>query len=78
MSWKVLIPGTFGIKDNRFARHANDAERASELLMAAINAKVSSQDYFNGIEDWMRAKGCSAQHISEEMLRIKDVKSYLL
>lgn len=77
MSWKDKIAVVFGDADKKFAGHANDSERAAELLEAANKENVGFADYLAGIEDWLKSQGCSQQHIAQEMAKVKDISSYL-
>jgi len=77
MSWKDKIAGAFGVADKKFAGHANDSERAAELLEAANKENVGYADYLQGIEDWLKSQGCNQKHIDQEMAKVKDVSSYL-
>ena len=77
MSWKDKIAGAFGDTDKKFAGHANDSERAAELLEAANKEGVGFSDYLAGVEDWLNSQGCPRKHIDEEMKKVNDVSSYL-
>jgi membrane-bound lytic murein transglycosylase B len=77
MGWKDKISGAFGVADAKFASHAIEAERAAELLEAASKEEVGFADYLSGIEDWLKSKGCRQKHIDQEMVKVKDVSSYL-
>ncbi|TLU81458.1 MAG: hypothetical protein FDX21_11550 [Chlorobium sp.] len=76
MSWKDKIPGSFGSVDKKFAGHSLDSERAAELLEAAIKANVGFKKYLAEIENWLKAEGCSAAHIQEEMKKVNDISRY--
>ena len=77
MDWKHKIPGSFGSVDKKFAGHANDSERAAELLEAANKADVGLNEYLTEIEKWLKSKGCSAKHIQQEMKKVKNIEYYL-
>lgn len=77
MSWKKRIPCCFGAVDKKFARHANDCERASEMLAEANKENIGWKEYLEKIEDWLKEQGCNANHIKEEMERVKDLRNYL-
>ena len=77
MGWKDKIPGSFGSADKKFAGHANDCERAAELLEAANKADVGLNEYLTEIEKWLKSEGCSAAHIQQEMEKVKDIGRYL-
>jgi hypothetical protein len=77
MSWKDKIPGTFGVADKKFAGHPCDSERAAEMLKIAIKEGVGYSDYLEGIEDWLKSQGCIQEHIDQEVIKVKNVSSYL-
>lgn len=77
MNWKDKISGAFGNTDRKFAGHANDSERAAELLEAANKDGVGFRDYLAGIKAWLKSQNCSHKHIEQEMEKVKDVSSYL-
>ena len=77
MSWKDKISGAFGGVDKKFASHPNDSERASELLLAANKENIGLEEYLYEMTAWLTSQGCDSTHISTELIKIRDLASYL-
>ena len=76
MSWKDKIPGTFGSKDKLFAGQYNDCSRASKMLAQANSEKVSYEEYLKEIQNWLEAEGCTSDHVTAEMKKVRELNSY--
>lgn len=76
MSWKNKIGTCFGIVDKKFALHPSDAKAAAGIFAEAVNDEVGFEEFCNELENWMKSKNCSAEHITEQMIRVKNMSSY--
>jgi len=77
MSWKNNIPGSFGDTDADFAMHFYDEERAKKLLISAIEAGVSKEEYVEAIKTYLIEKNCNKDHIEKQLKKVIDLGSYL-
>jgi hypothetical protein len=68
-----MIPKCFGDKDVIFGDHPNDDTQAREMLKAAIDQKATMNDIVATAELFMKSKGASANHISEEVQKIRNL-----
>ena len=76
MSFKNKIPGCFGSTDKIFAGHSNDAERAKDMLIDALNETQSWSEVESAIRDYLVKEGCSQKHIDEQIKKARDTTRY--
>ena len=67
MDWRQRLSGCFGEVDHRFAAHPLDSQRAFELLSILRREQVRWEDVRVAVWGHLRTKGCTPQHITEQM-----------
>lgn len=72
-NWKNRIPGCFGTVDQIFAMHPLDEQRAKEMMKQALESGASIQDILNELEEHMKSKNCSEEHIQEQLINAKSL-----
>ncbi len=77
MSWKENIPRSFGIDDMEFGTHALEQERAAILLISAIEAKVTEEEYVDAIKAYLVEKKCTEDHIEKQLKKVINIGFYL-
>ena len=67
MEWKKKLPGCFGEVDQKFAVHPLDRKRAYEWLGTLRDEYVPWVDVRVAVRDHLKERGCSPEHIREQM-----------
>lgn len=76
MSFKDKIAGCFGSADKIFSGHYFDTQRAKDMLIEALQETESWSEFEGAIRDYLTKQGCTDEHISKQMKKIKDTQSY--
>jgi hypothetical protein len=71
-----LIAGSYGSEDKEFAKHPLDIQRARQALVEANNTHVGFNDYLELHRTFLQNKGCSAEHIEEQLEEVKEISNY--
>lgn len=70
-SWKNQIPGSFGCVDRIFADHPEDEARAKDMINDAFASGASINDLLNAVKEYLKGKGCSPEHLQEQIDRLR-------
>jgi hypothetical protein len=73
---KKMIRGSYGSDDLKFGGHALDSGRARESLTEAGRQEIGHAEYLDMHRSFLSEKGCSAEHIAEQLIRVKDLSYY--
>lgn len=71
-----LIRGSYGEADDIFAGHASDAGRARASILEAGVQKIGFQKFLDMHPTYLSNKGCNAEHIAQQLERVKDLSNY--
>ena len=73
MNWKQQVPGCFGAADLKWGSHANDQQRARDMLKAAIDAGATMTDIVAEVEAFLQGKGAQAQHTQTQVDKVRNL-----
>ncbi len=76
MSYKEMIPGSFGSVDKIFSGQHNDTNRAKDMLIKALQETDSWSEFEKSIRDYLFSEGCTPSHIEEQMQRVLNTRNY--
>lgn len=74
--WKKMVGRCFGVMDRKFGLHAIERQHANEMLRAALAAGATVADIEAEARAIMSARGCTAEHIKEQVEHVRDLRSY--
>lgn len=77
MAWKEQIPACFEAKDLMFAATPAERSKARHALAAAGDEGASWQDFENALRAFMTKRDCTTAHIAEQIVKARDVGTYL-
>jgi len=77
MSFKNELENSFGTADHIFGGHPIDSKNAREMLKEASAKGLSKNDIENEAREYLASKGCSSDHIDEQIKKVNDIESYL-
>lgn len=76
MSWKNTIPNCVGSADGIFAEHPEDKESARKMLREALAEGATFDEIEEAVRDHLKEKQASAQHVKEQLARVRDLRNY--
>jgi len=71
-----LIRNSYGAADNIFAGHPLDRARAAKSITAANEAGVGFDDYVEKHRDLLTRRGCTPEHIDQQIARVRNIENY--
>lgn len=77
MPWKQKVAGCFGGVDKVFGSHTLDRERAREMLKEAGDEGATIAEIEQEARSYLTGEQCLPAHIDAQIVRVKDVTSYL-
>lgn len=77
MSWRKLVPGMFGNVDHRFGGHTSERKVARRLLDEASDDGASFKDILDEVKKHLQNQGDSAEHISDQISRMRDIENWI-
>lgn len=77
MAWKEQIPACFDGKEFMFAPSPEQRSKARHALAAAGDEGASWQDFENELRGFMTKRDCTTAHIAEQIVKARDVGTYL-
>lgn len=76
MSLNNLIAGSYGEADCIFAGHNFDRQRAREALIVANENGIGYSEFIGLHRQYLTDRGCSQEHIDNQIRRIKNIDLY--
>ncbi|MEW7292126.1 hypothetical protein [Aquimarina sp. 2304DJ70-9] len=71
-----LIRLSYGNSNLIFAGHTIEMEYAAESIVRANNDKVGMQQFITMHTTFLSGKGCSDEHINEQLERVRNINFY--
>jgi hypothetical protein len=71
-----LIHSSYGTADLIFAGHPMDSNQAALAIAEANKEDIGLSEYLKLHKEFLKNKGCSKEHIKEQLEAVMDLASY--